>query len=104
MFRRAVAMGETGDAFSNIRKILSSPPIVVHFDPSKPLVLTTDVSEYGIGAVLSHTTTDSEHPIACYSRTLSKAERNYSQLDKEGLAVIFGLVKSHKFVYGRHVN
>ena len=33
----------------------------------------------------------------------SKAERNYSQLDKEGLAVIFGLGKSHKFVYGRHV-
>ena len=94
---------QQSDAFTNIRMILSSPPIVVHFDPSKPLVLTTDASEYGIGAVLSHTTTDGEHPIACYSRTLSKAERNYSQLDKEGLAVIFGLGKSHKFVYGRHV-
>ena len=34
---------------------MSSPPIVVHFDPSKPLVLTTDASMYGIGAVLSHT-------------------------------------------------
>ena len=44
---------------------------MVHFDSSKPLVLTTDASEYGIGAVLSHTTTDSEHPIACYSRALS---------------------------------
>ena len=52
-------------------------------------------------AVLSHTTT--EHPIAYYSQTLSKAERNYSQIDQEGLAVIFGLGKSHKFVYGRHV-
>ena len=101
MCRRAVARGkQQSDAFSNIRKILSSPPIVVHYDPSKPLVLTTDVSEYGIGAVLSHTTTDGEHPIACYARTLSK---EHSQLDKEGLAVIFGLGKSHKFVYGRHV-
>ena len=61
---------QQSDAFTNIRKILSSPPIVVHFDQSKPLVLTTDASEYGIGAVLSHTTTDCEHPIACYSRTL----------------------------------
>ena len=94
---------QQSDAFTNIRKILFSPPIVVHFDPSKALVLTTDASEYGIGAVLSHTTTDGEHQIACYSRTLSKAERNYSQLDKEGLAVIFILGKSHKFVYGRHV-
>ena len=77
--------------------MLSSPPIVVNFDPAKQLVLTTDTSEYGIGAVLSHTTNDGEHPIACYSRTLSKAERNYSQLDKECLAVIFGLGKSHKW-------
>ena len=91
------------DAFSNIGKIMSSPPIVVHFDPSKLLVLTTDASECGIGVVLSHTTTVGEHPIACYSRTLSKAERNCSQLDKEGLAVIFGLGKSHKCVYDRHV-
>ena len=51
------------DAFSYIRKIISSPPIVVNVDPSKPLVLTTDASEYGIGTVLSHTTTDGEHPI-----------------------------------------
>ena len=94
---------QQSDAFSKIRKSLSSPPIVVQFDPSKLLVLTTDALEYCIGAVLSHKTTDGEHPIACYSRTLSKAERNCSQLDKEGLAVIFGLGKSHKFVYGRHV-
>ena len=94
---------QQSDAFSIIRKIMSSTPIVVHFDPSKLLVLMTDASEYGIGTVLSHTTTDGEHPIVCYSRTLSKAERNYSQPDKEGLAVIFGLDKSHKFVYGRHV-
>ena len=75
---------------------------MVYFDPSKPIVLTTDDSEYSIGTVLSHTTTNGEHPIASYSRTLSKAERNYSQLDKEGLAVIFRIGKSHKFVYGRH--
>ena len=89
--------------FSNIRKIISSPPIVVHFDPSKPLVLTTDASEYGIRVMFSHTTTYGEHTIACYSRTLSKAERVYSLSGKEGLAVIFGLGKSHKFVYARHV-
>ena len=66
------------DAFSNTRKSLSSPPIVVHFDPSKPLVLTTGASEYGIGAVLSHTTINGEYPSACYSRAVSKAERTYS--------------------------
>ena len=66
----------------------------MHFDLAKPLVFTTDASEYGIGAVLSHTSSDGdEHHITCYSRTLSKAERNYSHLEKKGLAVIFGLKK-----------
>ena len=94
---------QQSDAFSNISKIISSPPIVVNFDPSQTLVLTTDASEYGIGVVLSQTTTDDKHQIVCYSRTITKAECNYSQLDKEGLAVIFGIGKSHKYVYGRHV-
>lgn len=90
--------------FNTIKTLLSSPKLIVHFDPDKPLVLTTDASDYGIGAVLSHAFDDgTEKPIACFSRTLSSAERNYAQLDKEGLAVIFGLKKCHQFVYGRHL-
>ena len=59
-----------------IKNSLNYPPLVVHYDPCKPLVLTTDVSEYGVGAVLSHTMEDgSERPIACFSRTLSPAEK-----------------------------
>ena len=43
----------------------------------------------------------SERPIAYASRTLAAAEKNYSQLEKEALAIIFGLGKFHQYVYGR---
>ena len=57
-----------------------------------PLGLVCDVSAYGIGAILSHTMPNgSERPIAYGSRTLSKAEQHYSQIEKEALGLIFGV-------------
>ena len=42
-----------------------------------------------------------ERPIAYTSRTLTASERNYSQLEKEALSLVFGVQKFHQFLYGR---
>ena len=76
--------------------------MLVHYDPDKPLVLTCDASPYGIGAVLSHTVEDgTDRPVAYASRTLTTAEKRYSQLEREGLAVVFGTKKICNYLYGR---
>ena len=90
--------------FNRAKQWLTSDKLLVHFDPERELVLSCDASPYGIGAVLAHIMDDgSEQPIAYASRTLAPAEKKYSHLDKEGLAVTFGVKKFHKFIYGRLV-
>ena len=52
--------------------------------------------------MFSHCMEDaSERPIAYASRSLSVAERKYSQLDKEALAIVHGVKHFHQYVYGR---
>ena len=90
------------DVFKKAKEQLSAAPILVHYDPTLPLCLAGDASAYGVGAVLSHQFPDgSERPIAYASRTLSQNERNYAQVEKEALSLIFGLRKFHQYIYGR---
>ena len=55
----------------------------------------------GLGAVISHRVEGKEYPIAYASRTLTAALKNYSQIEREGLGIVFGLQKFHQYVYGR---
>ena len=89
-------------AFHQAKNALQANSLLVHYDVSKPLVLACDASQYGIGAVLSHVIDNEERPVAYISRTLSAAEKNYSQIEKEALAIIFAVKKLHPYLYGRH--
>ena len=64
-------------------------------------MLACDASQYRVGVVISHLIEEEEKHIAFSSRTLTKSEQNYSQLKKEALAIIFGIRKYHKYLYGR---
>ena len=88
-------------AFSKLKEELASSSVLAHYDVSLPLKLSCDASAYGVGAVIAHIMPDNiEWPIAYASRTLSSSERNYAQIEKEVLGIVFGVRKFHKFLYG----
>ena len=94
---------ESEEAFIKVKKLITSDMVLIHYDPGRPLRLACDASPVGIGAVLSHIMDDgSERPMAFASRTLSKAERNYSKIDKEALALVWRVKKFHVYLFGRH--
>lgn len=87
--------------FNECKTAIVESPVLAFFDPSKPLTLVCDASPYGVGAILNVVVNGIERPVYMASASLSPAERNYSQYDREALAIVFGMRKFHKFVYGQ---
>ena len=89
------------EAFQKLKGILQSAPLLIHYDPKKPVQLAVDASSFGLGAVLSHVSENGEEKLIAFaSRTLSLSEQNYSMIEKEALAIIFGLKKFHQYLFG----
>lgn len=89
--------------FNQLKKKLSTELLVTHHNPKLDIIVSADASNKGIGATIQHAMSDfSIRPIAFASRTLQPAEKNYSQIEKEGLALIFAVKKFHKYIFGRH--
>lgn len=85
---------ECEEVFKISKRLLLDNRLLAHYDCSKELYLTTDASEYGVGAVLSHKIDGA--PISFASGTLNTAQKKYSQVEKEALAIVFAVKKIHK--------
>ena len=89
-------------AFLQTKQLLTSASVLTHYDVNLPIRLECDASSVGLGAVISHEMPDGmQRPIAYASRTLSRSEKNYAQIEKEALALVFGVKKFLDFFYAR---
>ena len=95
---------EREDAFNKCKKLASNAATLAHFDPNVPLVLTTDASPVGLGACLAHRVTENGKsflkPLSYASCSLKAAERNYAQIDREGLAIYWAVKHYRQYLYG----
>ncbi len=86
-------------ALETVKQKLSTTPVLAYFDSNKDIVLQVDSSKDGIGAVLLQ----GGRPVEYASRTLTTTERNWAQIEKELLAVVFGLERFDQYTYGTKV-
>ena len=92
------------EAFTASKCLLVSEDVLIHYGPKLELVGASDASANGIGSVLSHKMPSVEEkpiPVVFASWTLSSAERNYSQVEKEALACFFAVKRFDSYIYGR---
>lgn len=102
---RTTAFQWTNDcqnAFEELRRLLSTAPVLAHPDFERPFILDTDASNTGIGAVLSQTDGDGIEKVVAYaSRMLSKPERQYCVTRRELLAVVYFTRHFRPYLAGR---
>ncbi|XP_053686293.1 uncharacterized protein K02A2.6-like [Sabethes cyaneus] len=93
---------EAEKAYHDLKHALISPQVLMQYDPTLPVVLATDASKTGLGAVLSHRLSSGiERPIAYASCAMSKTEQRYPQIDKEALAIVWAVKKFFHYLYAR---
>lgn len=86
------------NAYDELKKRLTSTPILQQADVSKPFVVRTDAGSIALGAVLLQGEGAEEHPIEYASRLLTKPEKNYSTTEREALAVVWALNKFRGYI------
>lgn len=94
---------EQTQAFKELKRLLTTAPVLVQANFKQPLVLRTDASNYALGAVLAQGEGKDERPIEYASRLLTAAERNYSTTEREALAVVWAVERFRPYLDGQPI-
>ena len=88
------------EAFTQVKKSLTTPPLLSFFDINRPTRLCTDASRQGLGFILQQKMADKWTLIQAGSRFLSDAETRYAVIELEMLAVSWAILKCRFFLAG----
>jgi len=84
-------------AFQSLKSMITKAPVLKYYDLKVEATIQCDASEKGLGATLLQ----NGQPVAFASRSLTKAEQNYAQIEKECLAIVFACERFNQYIHGR---
>lgn len=90
-------------SWNDLKKLLTEEPILKFYDPARPIKVSSDASQSGLGAVLLQRYEDWQ-PIAYASRSMTDAETRYAQIEKELLSITYACERFHQFVSGQAIS
>ena len=88
-----------GRALDTIKRIITRDPVLKYYDVNADVVVQVDASCHGLGACLMQ----NGQPVAYASRALNETEKNYAQIEKEMLAIVYGLNKFERYTLGKKI-
>ncbi|CAC5365635.1 unnamed protein product [Mytilus coruscus] len=91
---------EQQQAFEKLKDIITKNPVLSFYDVSKPVTVSCDASQCGLGAMLIQ----DNKPVAYASRLLTDAESRYANIERELIGVLFGLERFNDYTYGKRLN
>lgn len=89
------------EAFEKLKTALSNSPVLIFPDFSETFYVTTDASEYAVGAVLSQGRLPDDRPIQYFSKSLTGAQIHYATIHKELLGIILAIEQFRYYLFGR---
>ena len=92
---------DQNEAFSYMKKALTSSPILQFQDFNMPFYVQSDASDKGFGAVLGETCNGTEVVVAYASKTISSSQLNWSAIEKEAFAIVWSAKYFRHYLYGR---
>ena len=84
-------------AFTAIKQTISAESCLQYYNPNLPTIVEVDASQKGLGACLLQ----NNRPVAFASKSLSPAEANYSNIERETLALVYGIIRFHTYLFGK---
>lgn len=85
------------ECFNNLKSLITTDTCLKYYDPMIPLSLEVDASQKGLGAAL----VQDGYPVAFGSKTLTDCQSRYSNIEREMLAIVYGIQRYHTYLYGK---